>query len=122
MPVMPTWSRAALRVSNLFCFVRMTTFVIFAPGFDARLVGGKSTVDRKDGETLRAEYAAAVNSSPDLLGLISWNEFSENSYVEPSQKFGTRYLDVLRELTADLIDQCLACFRVGFAAALPCFN
>ena len=70
----------------------------FAPGFDARLVGGSNTVDRKDGATLRTEYGAAVRSSPDLLGLISWNEFSENSYVEPSQKYGTRYLDVLREL------------------------
>jgi hypothetical protein len=69
-----------------------------APGFDARLVGGARTVDRKDGRTLRTEYAASDGSSPDVLGLISWNEFSENTYVEPSQRFGTRYLDVLREL------------------------
>lgn len=70
----------------------------FAPGFDARLVGGTKSVPRRDGRTLRAEYAAAVGSSPDVLGLISWNEFSENSHVEPSRDFGTRYLDVLREL------------------------
>lgn len=70
----------------------------FAPGFDARLVGGSNTVDRRDGQTLRVEYATAVHASPDALGLISWNEFSENSYVEPSQKYGTRFLDVLREL------------------------
>jgi hypothetical protein len=77
----------------------------FAPGFDAKLVGGTSTVDRKDGQTLRTEYAAALHSSPDALGLISWNEFSENSYVEPSQKYGTRYLDVLRELRATPVPQ-----------------
>ncbi|MCW2725596.1 MAG: hypothetical protein JWN35_2517 [Frankiales bacterium] len=70
----------------------------FAPGFDARLVGGSKTVDRKDGATLRAEYSAAVQSSPDALGLISWNEFSENTYVEPSQTYGDRYLKVLGEL------------------------
>ncbi len=70
----------------------------FAPGFDARLVGGSNVVDRKDGATLRTEYGMAARSSPDVLGLISWNEFSENSFVEPSQKYGTRYLDVLREL------------------------
>jgi hypothetical protein len=77
----------------------------FAPGFDARLVGGTSTVDRKDGQTLRTEYAAAVQSSPDALGLISWNEFSENSHIEPSEHFGTRYLDVLRELRATPVPQ-----------------
>jgi len=54
---------------------------------------------------MRSEYAVAVNSSPDALGLISWNEFSENSYIEPSEKFGTRYLDVLRELRATPVPQ-----------------
>ncbi|MDQ1722751.1 MAG: hypothetical protein QOI26_2485 [Pseudonocardiales bacterium] len=70
----------------------------FAPGFDARLVGGTKAVPRADGRTLRTEYATALKSSPDALGLISWNEFSENTYVEPSKKFGHRYLDVLAEL------------------------
>jgi Glycosyl hydrolase family 71 len=70
----------------------------FAPGFDARLVGGSKSVPRNDGATLRTEYATALKSSPDALGLISWNEFSENTYVEPSKKFGHRYLDVLAEL------------------------
>ncbi|MDQ1745582.1 MAG: hypothetical protein QOE23_3921, partial [Pseudonocardiales bacterium] len=70
----------------------------FAPGFDARLVGGAKSVPREDGRTLRTEYATALRSSPDALGLISWNEFSENTYVEPSKKFGHRYLDVLAEL------------------------
>ncbi len=69
-----------------------------APGFDARLVGGTRAVDRKDGATLRLQLATAFAASPDAVGLISWNEFSENSYVEPSQKFGRRYLDVLRDI------------------------
>ena len=70
----------------------------FAPGFDARLVGGTGVVDRNGGQTLRTEYAGALSSSPDVLGLISWNEFSENSYIEPSKKYGSLYLDTVREL------------------------
>ncbi len=70
----------------------------FAPGFDARLVGGHRVVARDGGQTLRTEYAIAVRSSPDALGLISWNEFSENSYVEPSRKYGSQSLAVLRDL------------------------
>jgi hypothetical protein len=69
-----------------------------APGFDARLVGGKSVVERNNGLTLRTEYATALHSSPDALGLISWNEFSENTYVEPSRRYGDFYLSVLRDL------------------------
>ena len=70
----------------------------FAPGFDARLVGGTKEVLRRDGATMRKEYAAAVSSSPDALGLISWNEFSENTHVEPSRKNGGQYLSVLSAL------------------------
>jgi hypothetical protein len=69
-----------------------------APGFDARLVGGTQVIDRKDGQTLRQQMSAASQASPDAIGLISWNEFSENSYVEPSVKYGRRYLDVLKEI------------------------
>jgi len=70
----------------------------FAPGFDARSVGGTKSVPRDGGRTLRTEYAAAMASGPDVLGLISWNEFSENSHVEPSVRQGSQSLDVLREL------------------------
>jgi len=69
-----------------------------APGFDARLVGGTTVVERRDGETLRREIATALQSAPDAIGLISWNEFSENSQIEPSENYGQRYLEVLRDL------------------------
>jgi hypothetical protein len=67
-----------------------------APGFDARLVGGKSQVPRREGETLRHSLGAAIASSPDAIGLISWNEFSENTHVEPSERYGA---STLRELS-----------------------
>ena len=69
-----------------------------APGFDARKLGGARAVPRLDGETLRRELNAAVQSSPDAIGLISWNEFSENSHVEPSLRYGKRYLGVLGDV------------------------
>jgi hypothetical protein len=69
-----------------------------APGFDARLVGGTTVVERRDGETLRRQMDAAIGSSPDAVGLISWNEFSENSHVEPSRNYGTRYLEVVADI------------------------
>jgi hypothetical protein len=72
-----------------------------APGFDARLVGGTQVIDRKNGETLRQQLQAARDSSPDLIGLISWNEFSENSHIEPSVKHGMRYLEVVKDIQSN---------------------
>jgi hypothetical protein len=69
-----------------------------APGFDARLVGGTRVVERREGATLRQQMDTARQSSPDAIGLISWNEFSENSHIEPSVKYGTRYLEVLADI------------------------
>jgi hypothetical protein len=69
------------------------------PGYDARELGGHQVVDRRDGDTLRRSWEAALATTPDAIGVISWNEFSENTHIEPSTTFGTRYLDVLRELT-----------------------
>jgi hypothetical protein len=69
-----------------------------APGFDARLIGGTTVVDRKDGETLEVQFNTAIQSSPDAIGLISWNEFSENSHIEPSENYQARYLNVLANI------------------------
>ncbi len=69
-----------------------------APGFDARAIGGTTVVERQDGETLRRQMTAALQSAPDAVGLISWNEFSENSHIEPSLTYGGRYLEVLANM------------------------
>lgn len=66
-----------------------------APGFDARLLGRTTVVSRDDGQTLRRQMAAAREAAPDAIGLISWNEFSENSHIEPSAQYGRQYLDIV---------------------------
>ena len=53
---------------------------------------------RKGGDTLRRELGAALASGPDMLGVISWNEFSENSQIEPSTDHGDTALRVLADV------------------------
>ncbi len=69
-----------------------------APGFNARLVGGSRNITRRGGQTLRLEMNAAMDSSPDAIGLISWNEYSENSEVEPSRINGADALKVIASI------------------------
>jgi hypothetical protein len=69
-----------------------------APGFDARMVGGTRAIPRDGGELLRREMNAAQQADPDAIGLISWNEFSENTHVEPSRRYGTTALKTLADI------------------------
>jgi hypothetical protein len=69
-----------------------------APGFDAKKVGGSKVVPRRGGQTLRLAINAATASSPDAIGLISWNEYSENSEIEPSQLNGGTALRVIASI------------------------
>jgi hypothetical protein len=90
------------RLNDLSAAVHADSALWLAPaaaGYDGRLNGGTTVVDRRNGATLTAAWADALASKPDALALISWNEYTENSYVEPSLNFGTRYLTVLSLLT-----------------------
>jgi hypothetical protein len=70
----------------------------FAPGFDDTLTGGHVIIPRWGGATLRSECTAAAGSAPDILGLISWNEWTENTYVELSVRYRYTYLRMLKNL------------------------
>lgn len=73
-------------------------FAPAAPGFDARRIGGWRVIGRDGGQTLRSEIGIALQSAPDVLGLISWNEFTENTHIEPSEDHGTSALQVLADI------------------------
>ncbi len=70
-----------------------------APGFDAHLLGGETVVERDGGATLAAEWNGALASVPHAIGLISWNEFSENTHIEPSLAYGSEALNAVADLT-----------------------
>ncbi len=96
-----TFPRYAEKLTAMGEAVHANTGLWIAPvaaAFDAQLIGGTTVVERNDGETLKKEMKTALKSSPDVIGLISWNEFSENSHMEPSENYGHRYLDVLTNI------------------------
>jgi hypothetical protein len=94
----PRYEQKLQRMSQTVHAHRGLWFAPAAPGFDGRMVGGRTAVDRKGGKTLRREFDAAQASGPDAIGLISWNEFSENSHVEPSRNHGSTALGVVADI------------------------
>lgn len=77
------------------------------PGWDEDLIAardGRPTPttprDRAGGAFLQQSFNGAVATGADVILVVSWNEFMENSHIEPSQVYGTQALDVLRPLIA----------------------
>lgn len=75
-------------------------FAPFAPGFNAQLNGGSACTPRKGTDTLAAIWTLNQPSQPDAWFGISWNEYVENTYLQPSRSYGTAELDRLRQLIA----------------------
>ena len=77
---------------------RKLWFAPVAPGYDSILNGGSTCVPRNGVQTLDTLWSGNAQSAPDGWTLISWNEISEGSYVQPLQRWGTLYLDELHRL------------------------
>jgi hypothetical protein len=82
-----------------------------APGYDdmhldsaqrartmPRLVG------RKDGEVYKQMLACArrLDPAPEIIMINSFNEFHENTHIEPTRAHGERYLELTRVFTQEL--------------------
>jgi hypothetical protein len=67
-----------------------------ASGFDGRSLNHTRVIEREGGATLVRSLDAAYRSAPDAVGVISWNEWSENTYIEPGQRYGSEELNTLR--------------------------
>jgi hypothetical protein len=71
------------------------------PGYDDRKVrpGSGFARSRDGGDYYRACWQAAIASKPHWIVINSFNEWPEGSYIEPSQAYGSLYLDLTRELS-----------------------
>ena len=71
-------------------------FAPAASGYDGRSLGGTRVIGRDNGRTLVKSLDNAFASSPNAVAVISWNEWSENTYIEPGKKYGDRELQALK--------------------------
>ena len=70
------------------------------PGYDERLIPERRRgffKDRKNGSLYRATWDAALKSDPDWIFITSWNEWYENTHIEPSKSYNDEYIRINRE-------------------------
>ena len=66
------------------------------PGFDDSHLVARTTprvVDRSGGTVYDDQWSKAIDTGADWIVITSWNEWWENTEVEPGQRYGRAYLD-----------------------------
>ena len=66
------------------------------PGFDERLIPGRTGryTPRDSGKLFASELAVALQACPNLVETYTWNEWWEETYIEPSVFYGDQYLQI----------------------------
>ncbi|WKZ34292.1 MAG: glycoside hydrolase family 99-like domain-containing protein [Anaerolineales bacterium] len=79
-----------------------------SPGFDNTPLVNRSDaeegsiptiIDRLNGQTYSTSWDKALNSGADWIIITSWNEWQENTHIEPSQIYGDTYLRITKQYT-----------------------
>jgi hypothetical protein len=87
-------SRVQTSVTGLGNAIHSSGKKWYAPviaGYNKELLGG-SCVPRNGVGTLDTIWQINASTSPDAWFGISWNELVENTYLEPTQRYGAQYL------------------------------
>jgi glycosyltransferase involved in cell wall biosynthesis len=83
--------------------------VTISPGYDDRNLDDEQRsgnpyrrVPREEGRTYRRsmDFVEGLPKTPDLVVISTFNEYHENSHIEPSLRNGMRYVDMTREFVA----------------------
>ena len=71
-------------------------------GYDERLIPGRRGLvqARDNGDYYRSTFQAALGSRPDWILITSWNEWWENTYIEPGKLYGDLYLKLTQEFAS----------------------
>jgi glycosyltransferase involved in cell wall biosynthesis len=96
------WAEAYRRSD---CGNRGIRTVTISPGYDDRHLTDRRRennpfrhIDRKDGKTLNVmtEFVLGQSVMPQLVLVSTFNEFHENSHIEPTKQYGTYYMEAIK--------------------------
>ncbi len=92
--------RAAAQTARLLPYIVPTS-----PGWDSRPWQGDSswmrtnpTPDKFETMLVGAKQLMDSGKAPKILVIEAWNEFGEGSYIEPTKKWGFKYLETIQKV------------------------
>lgn len=59
-------------------------------------------LDAEQGALFRFTLQLAVEQSPNVIQLVTWNDYGEGTGIEPTEEFGYQYLEIVQETRRSL--------------------
>lgn len=50
----------------------------------------------EDGELFRYTLQTALDQNPDVVQIVTWNDYGEGTIIEPTEEFGYQYLEIVQ--------------------------
>ena len=79
-------------------------------------------LDAQDGATLQSTLQSALNSNPDVIQLVTWNDYGEGTNIEPTVEYGFGYLEMIQQVRRASIDPSFAYGTSELAIPLRLFD
>ncbi len=97
------------------------------PGFhdiynEARLGFSYGYLDPQNGATFNNTLRTAVSNRPDIIQIVTWNDYGEGTIVEPTLEFGYQYLEMIQTARRDSIDPAFPYTPADLEIPLEIFN
>jgi hypothetical protein len=54
-------------------------------------------LDDQDGAVFRRTFEMSLEVSPDLIQIVTWNDYGEGTTIEPTDEYGYQYLEIVQE-------------------------
>ena len=106
-----TWERVWTQAyQNSSAGTRNLKVLAVSPGYDDRHLRDPNrktnpyrSVDRQQGSAYRRmlDFALGVDETPDMVLISTFNEYHENTHIEPSRNHGSLYLNMTKEFVEE---------------------
>ncbi len=97
------------------------------PGFhdiyaEAGVGSSYGYLDAKNGEILDLTFKKAFDNDPDIIQVVTWNDYGEGTNIEPTFEYGYQYLEIIQNMKIELIDDEFSYSPENFKIPLQIYN
>jgi hypothetical protein len=62
-------------------------------------------LDSQDGKTFEYTFQKALERKPDIIQIVTWNDYGEGTNIEPTLEYSMQYLEMIQRIKQEIVDE-----------------